>query len=188
MNMKPIAFIYFLVAASISFAGEEQIKLKNALSSFHEDYRLAKNHKAFAHSAEGAWAWSAEKATVQDAIDDAVARCTNNLKPGQGLCIAIHVDSEWVPKEQIEKQKLASYNDNKINSERIGILTLTDENLKRTIDTSKGRLAVQFSSYDHGCGYCTISNGPFETLVPSYSGAVQFARITWQLWAKINSE
>lgn len=188
MSAKPIAFIYFLFVASVSSAGEEQIKLKNALSSFREDYSPAKNHKAFAQSAEGAWAWSAEKATVQNAIDDAVARCTNNLKPGQGLCIAIHIDTEWVPKEQIEKQKSASYNDNKINAERIGILTLTDENIKRTIDASKGRLVVQFSSYDHGCGYCVFSNIPFEKLVPSYSGAVQFARITWQPWAKLNSE
>lgn len=188
MKKKFVISTFLLVAASICGAGEEQLKLKSALSSFHEEYSEASNHKAFAQSPEGAWAWSAEKSAAQDAIDEAISKCTNNLKSFQGPCLAIHVDNEWIPAAQLEKQKIAFYNAKKINAERVGILTLTDENIKKTIDESKGRLAVQFSSYDSGCGYCTLSNGPVEKLVPNYFGAVQFARITWQPWTKMNGE
>ncbi|MDB6063386.1 MAG: hypothetical protein JWM78_3489 [Verrucomicrobiaceae bacterium] len=188
MKKKLITFIYFLAAASICSAGEEQIKLKDALSSFRANYSAASNHKAFAQSAQGAWAWSVEKADAQDAIDDAIAKCTSYLKPNQGPCMAIHVDNEWIPMEKIEQQKLAFYHANQVNAERAGIITLASESVKHAIESSKGRLAVQFSSYDHGCGYCVLSNVPVENLVPSYFGAVKFARITWQPWAKMDME
>jgi hypothetical protein len=77
---------------------------------------------------------------------------------------------------QADEQKI------KINEDKqADILTLTDENIQKTIESSKGRLAVQFSSYDRGCGYCAISNSPFEKLVTDYSG-VRFARITREPW------
>lgn len=188
MKNKIISSVILLAAASICDAGEEQIKLKSALSSFHERYSVAPNHKAFAQSAEGAWAWSSEKPVAQDAIDEAMAKCTNNLKSYQGPCLAINVDDEWIPVAQLEKKRLAFYHDKQMLAERVGILTLTDKNIKKTIEESKGRLAVQFSSYDSGCGYCTFSNGPFEMLVSGYVGTVKFARITWQPWTKMNGE
>jgi thiol-disulfide isomerase/thioredoxin len=288
-------------------AGEEQIKSNTALSSFRTEYAAAAKPKAFVQSPVGAWSWRSDR-TSEQAIDTAIRNCTSTLRPKDSPCVVIHVDDDWIPKKQgakreadgeartleqvrmptftnenlkheIEKSKglllvhfssndrackpcessnkkidelargfrrsvpvlfaritwesLASMNrdikaqynltdlptlilfqdgkeyfritswdkekekglvdtflvyDQRIHAERAGMLVLTDENLKKTIETSKGRLVVHLSSYDRGCGYCDLSNASVERLVPEYRGAVQFARITWEPWGNMNRE
>lgn len=180
---------FLLASHSVCNAGEEQVKLSSALSSFRTEYSLAPDHKAFAQSEEGAWAWSANMASTRDAIDNAIARCTKNLKPHQGPCLAIHVDDKWIPVPPPNPQKIAAdIQAKRLRAEQRGVLTLTDENIEKTIRASKGRLAVQFSSYNRGCGYCVIAHDPYEKLVSNYPGIARFARITWEPWRSMNQE
>lgn len=85
-----------LVCTNTAFAGTEIIRTKDAFKSFQKEYLHQKDHKAFAQSQTGAWAWRAERTTREFAIEDAVNACNNYLEANEPRCVVIHVNKEWV--------------------------------------------------------------------------------------------
>ncbi len=92
----PLFVLSLLVCTNTAFAGTEIIRTKDALKSFQKEYLHQQNHKAFAQSPTGAWAWRAERTSREFAIEDAVNSCNTYLEATEPRCVVIHVDNEWV--------------------------------------------------------------------------------------------
>lgn len=90
-------FIFIIIVAFFSqtIAGEEIIRTKSALRSYHSEYLKAPSHKAFAQSTEGRWIWRSSRTSVEYAIEDALMACNEKLKEGQPRCEIINVNGVW---------------------------------------------------------------------------------------------
>jgi hypothetical protein len=70
-----------------------------ARAAYLNEYVGAPGHKAFAMSPSGAWGWKSGAASLDDAVDAALATCSANRKPYTPECVPVNVDGAWVPFE-----------------------------------------------------------------------------------------
>jgi uncharacterized membrane protein YhaH (DUF805 family) len=66
-----------------------------AARAFRSDYAAAPAHKAFALSPGGAWGWWGGVSSMEEAVQNAVARCEANRKPYTPSCEVVNVDGQW---------------------------------------------------------------------------------------------
>jgi hypothetical protein len=89
--------LLFALAPAATQAGEERIKMNAALQAFRSVYIFKPNHKAFAQSPDGGWAYVSDRTSAAVAASDALASCSKHVKPGQSPCLVIHIDDQWMP-------------------------------------------------------------------------------------------
>lgn len=70
---------------------------KRAIRVFHQDYFVARKHKAIAQSSSGAWGWTANHRTVTQAMDTALASCRerNQANEAGKPCKLVNIDNYW---------------------------------------------------------------------------------------------
>lgn len=70
----------------------------------------------------------------------------------------------------------------------VGIKTVTDDTLNKTIESSEGYLLIHFSSYDPNCGYCIASNEYINKLSIQHELILTVTRMTWEPWNSYKSK
>jgi hypothetical protein len=70
---------------------------KRAIRVFHQNYFVARNHKAMAQSSSGAWGWSENHRTLDRAMDAALVSCRerNRADEASKPCKLVIIDSYW---------------------------------------------------------------------------------------------
>lgn len=79
-------------------SGIESIITNEALKSFKTGYANAKENKAFAQSASGAWNWKSNRTSIEHAQNSALIGCQRNNKKSEDLypCKVIHLNDNWI--------------------------------------------------------------------------------------------
>lgn len=70
-----------------------------AVDNFINKYMDAKQHRAFAQSTSGTWAWRSARTSTEYAVQNALAACqaVNKKYEDSAPCQIIHVDDYWTP-------------------------------------------------------------------------------------------
>lgn len=62
---------------------------------------------------------------------------------------------------------------------------VSGENLDALLASTAGRVVVQFTSFDAGCGYCVRANPVFDDLAGAHAGQARFVRVHGTPWRSV---
>lgn len=71
---------------------------KRAIDIYETQYLLAQNHKAIAQARNGTWSWTHDQATLEAAMDAALAQCQqrNQSSEDSTPCQLVNINGFWV--------------------------------------------------------------------------------------------
>ena len=76
---------------------EERVFVTHAaLAAYQGDYQNAEPYKAFAQSSDGAWAWQADRTSLERAINDALAACDSHSSADDPDCVIVDRNGELI--------------------------------------------------------------------------------------------
>lgn len=78
-----------------SLAAGDVLRMNTARQAFLEKYLPGKGSKAFAQAPDGSWGWAANRTSPRVAAEDAIATCSQYVKPHNKPCTLVHIDDWW---------------------------------------------------------------------------------------------